>query len=199
MIKRINWVNCAFNGDDIDENDDEDSEYKDSYDENPIGKLGMGMAGKFIQTPLGISSITEKMSPLGDTEFYAAYTTFSITTALALDIEKVEGVEYLKVYGRYRFIVGFGTMFDVESVIESIESLLGVDNSGYDINPIKKKIDEYIITTSGNKVTKWVAYVFPNGKYQVLACRDDEEMLKNRELAKELQGFSNGLIVTSED
>lgn len=198
MNRRINWVNCLFNGDNtLDDEDSEDSEYNDSYDNN--SRIGASLSGKFIQTPMGISQISERMSPFEDTEFFAAYTNFSITVPLALDIEMVEGVEYLKVYGRYRFIVGFGNMFDITEVVSNIEKILSVDNKSYEVSPIKKKIEEYLISTNSEKVVDWVAYVFPNGKYEVLPCKNSEDMIKNKELARELQSYSNGVIVTSED
>lgn len=52
---------------------------------------------------------------------WIAHTNFDITEKIKNAINKIEGVEVLKIYSRYRFFVGVGRMFDFKDVRKEIE------------------------------------------------------------------------------
>lgn len=55
---------------------------------------------------------------------WLGHTNFDITKKVLDTIEKMEGVEILKVCSRYRFFVGIGRMFDFKDVRKQIENHL---------------------------------------------------------------------------
>jgi hypothetical protein len=55
---------------------------------------------------------------------WIAHTNFDITEKIKNTINKIEGVEALKVYSRYRFFIGVGKMFDFKEVRKEIENRL---------------------------------------------------------------------------
>lgn len=52
---------------------------------------------------------------------WIAHTNFDITERIKNAINKIEGVEVLKIYSRYRFFIGVGRMFDFKDVRKEIE------------------------------------------------------------------------------
>lgn len=55
---------------------------------------------------------------------WIAHTNFDITETVKSVINKVEGVEVLKIHSRYRFFIGVGKMFDFKEVRKEIENKL---------------------------------------------------------------------------
>ena len=55
---------------------------------------------------------------------WIGHTNFDITTDVCHKLDKVNGIEALKVYSRYRFFVGIGKMFDFKLVRSEIEKQL---------------------------------------------------------------------------
>ncbi len=55
---------------------------------------------------------------------WIGHTNFDITTDVCQKLDKVSGIEALKVYSRYRFFVGIGKMFDFKLVRSEIEKQL---------------------------------------------------------------------------
>lgn len=55
---------------------------------------------------------------------WIAHTNFDITETIKSIINKVEGVEVLKIHSRYRFFIGIGKMFDFKEVRKEIENKL---------------------------------------------------------------------------
>ena len=53
---------------------------------------------------------------------WMAYTNFNLTETINNQLDKIEGVELLKICSRYRFLVGIGRMFDFKDVRRKIES-----------------------------------------------------------------------------
>ena len=51
---------------------------------------------------------------------WVAHTNFNLTEKIKNQLDKIEGVELLKIYSRYRFLVGVGRMFDFKDVRRKI-------------------------------------------------------------------------------
>lgn len=54
---------------------------------------------------------------------WIAHTNFNITLDIKNNLDRIEGVELLKVFSRYRFLVGVGKMFDFSDVRKRIEDM----------------------------------------------------------------------------
>ena len=87
-----------------------------------------------LYTPLGPYPEESLMKPSDRWDCWLGYTNFSITNEIEERIggdnagikEGVDGVEALKVLGRYTFFVGVGKLFDIRDVRENIEKKLCV-------------------------------------------------------------------------
>jgi len=55
---------------------------------------------------------------------WVAHTNFNLTERLKNELDSIEGVELLKIFSRYRFLVGVGKMFDFTEVRREIEKLI---------------------------------------------------------------------------
>lgn len=70
------------------------------------------------------SNIVEAIALSSNFDCWIGHSNFDISKNVALKINDVEGVELLKVCGRYRFLVGVGKMFDFKNVRKNIEDKL---------------------------------------------------------------------------
>ena len=61
------------------------------------------------------------LSMVANFDCWVGHTNFDITPSVMQSLNKVGGVEILKICSRYRFFVGIGKMFDFKNVRKSIE------------------------------------------------------------------------------
>ena len=61
---------------------------------------------------------------------WVAHTNFNLTEKIKNQLDRIEGVELLKVYSRYRFLVGIGRMFDFKDVRRKIETKICGNSKG---------------------------------------------------------------------
>lgn len=76
---------------------------------------------KFVVTDNGMVPINSNFSIDKIFNFWTGHTNFSITPSIALEIEKVSGVEVLDIITRYRFRVGVGKLFRGNEVMSSVQ------------------------------------------------------------------------------
>ena len=55
---------------------------------------------------------------------WVAHTNFNLTEHIKNELDSVEGVELLRIFSRYRFLVGVGRMFDFTEVRKEIEKII---------------------------------------------------------------------------
>ena len=78
----------------------------------------------FLATSMGPMSITEHTQPSKVFNFWVGHSNTQITTPIGEAIAKVEGVEVLTVFSRYRFRVGIGKMFKDGKVFRDIRKAI---------------------------------------------------------------------------
>jgi len=78
--------------------------------------------------PAPVVALSEQMlselSMLTNFDCWVGHTNFNITPSVKTKLDKVEGVEMLKVCSRYRFFIGIGKMFDFKTVRANLEQEL---------------------------------------------------------------------------
>ena len=67
---------------------------------------------RVVHTPYGPFFLDSKLKPSDRWNCWTGYTNFDITKDTLQAIEEIEGVEALKILGRYTLFVGIGKMFD---------------------------------------------------------------------------------------
>jgi hypothetical protein len=99
--------------DDLDDSDDYDGEVVDNMAPGHIPFL----LPKTISRDLAISMFHD---------CWIGHTNFSITEAISRSINSCEGVELLRINGRYTFTVGIGKCFDFKDVRKYIDKSLKI-------------------------------------------------------------------------
>jgi len=79
---------------------------------------------KFVVTENGAVPINSNFSIDKIFNFWTGHTNFSITPDIALQIERVGGVEVLDIVTRYRFRVGVGKLFKGNEVMSSVQRVI---------------------------------------------------------------------------
>lgn len=74
------------------------------------------------------NKLMESVTLTSNFDCWMGHTNFNITNEIKEELNKVDGVEVLKIVSRYRFFVGVGKMFDFSGVRNNIESALSVKN-----------------------------------------------------------------------
>ena len=64
------------------------------------------------------------LPPLRICNFWLAHTNFNITQSISEQIEKVDGVETLDIFTRYRFRIAIGKAFNSSIVMQNIQNQL---------------------------------------------------------------------------
>ena len=79
---------------------------------------------KLLHTPLGFFPIDSPLKPSDRWDCRIGHTNFEITQSTKDILNRIDGVEALKVLGRYTFFVGIATMFKFKDVRVDIEKRL---------------------------------------------------------------------------
>lgn len=105
----------------VSEDDDEEEEDDDYTDDDD--KSDLKILTPFL--PL-TNQLMEDISTLSSFDCWIGHTNFDITPQTKNILDSIPGIEFLKIYSRYRFFIGIGKMFDFAEVRKSIEdSLIG--------------------------------------------------------------------------
>lgn len=119
---------------------------------------------KIMNTPLGIYSQESTLKPSDRWDCWLGYTSFDITKNISNIIEKIDGVEALRILSRYSFFIGVGRLFDIKDVRRNIEKklcayteeeILSNENTQATVNLVKEQL---------NTKKYWSMLVSPEGK-----------------------------------
>jgi len=100
----------------LSEENEEDSEYEDEINDTPSAPQNI----RVMATPMGIIPVTEYTASGKIFNFWTGHTNFDITEKIATIIEKIDGVESLDIFTRYRFRISVGKAFNDSVVMRSI-------------------------------------------------------------------------------
>ncbi len=100
-----------------DDDDDDDEDYLDDEEDNKNIKV--------ISPLLPITNqLIDDVAMLSSFDCWMGHTNFDITPSIKNTLNKIPGVEILKICSRYRFFIGIGRMFDFKEVRQNIEDSL---------------------------------------------------------------------------
>jgi hypothetical protein len=97
--------------------EDEDDDLEEVEHEDILGK----------QMPLVFpmsQKLLEDIHVISNFDCWVGHTNFDITHKIKDKLDKIPGVELLKICSRYRFFIGIGNMFDFSEVRKNIEKEL---------------------------------------------------------------------------
>jgi len=157
---------------------------------------------KVVSTAVGIFEIYDRNKPSNNYDCWLGHTNFDITNEIKNSIEKIGGVEVLKILTRYRFFVGVAKMFDFKTVRIEIEKILcgkhieDQDESILD-DETRVAVDNIKSRISSQKL--WAIYVFPNGQIDYISSDSptDTEYLDRLQVFKAAEEYSGGLLLNN--
>ena len=88
----------------------------------PLGPLDM--APRILHTPLGMYALDSMFKPSDRWDCWTGTTNFSITHGIKDKLSKIEGVEALRIIGRYTFFIGIASLFKFKDVRLAVETQL---------------------------------------------------------------------------
>jgi len=116
ILQNIAAPNLHADEEDDDEEDDEDTYIDESDDDKNL---------KIISPLLPITNqLIDDITMLSTFDCWIGHTNFDVTPTIKNILNKVPGVEVLKICSRYRFFIGIGKMFDFKDVRQYIEDSL---------------------------------------------------------------------------
>lgn len=172
------------------------------------GRLIRTKSFPMINTGQGPIPINEYNLPSKSYYLWWGYTNFEITQQVTNAIESVPGVEFLRIYTRYRFLVGFAPLFcdlqfndngdiehcDATAVRNNI--LAKISESRLDNAEISVKM----VADGLSKLSRfWAILLLPNMKIDIAVSDsdDDPDFKEKLELFKLAEHNVNAKILTS--
>ena len=70
-------------------------------------------------------SISTEIALANNFDCWVAHTNFNLTESIKNELDAIEGIEILRIFSRYRFLVGVGRMFEFTDVRKNVETKLG--------------------------------------------------------------------------
>jgi hypothetical protein len=80
-------------------------------------------ANQNIMMPISPQLIND-IQVISTFDCWIGHTNFDITNSIRDKLNKIDGIELLKIYSRYRFLIGIGHMFNFKEVRKNIEKTL---------------------------------------------------------------------------
>ena len=156
---------------------------------------------RVLYTPLGPypEESTLKLSDRWDC--WVGYTNFSITNKILNILNNdVEGIEALKVLGKYSFFIGVAKMFEITDIRKDIEEKLCTYTESEILSD--EDTQETVDLVKGQLVNNkyWSILVFPKGKVEYIVSDDmDKVYLDGLNGLIELKKQFGGIILRSQD
>ena len=153
-----------------------------------------------IHTPIGIYPTESMLKPSDKWDCWLCYTNFPITYTIRNTLkDDIEGIEALKICGKYTFFIGVGKMFEISEVRRQIlseicvyteEELLSNNDVEYTVEMLKDQLKDN---------THWSILVSPQGAIEYIVSSSIDSVYLNK-LSKliEKKNTSGGIILRSE-
>lgn len=116
MIQNIAASHLTNTEEEMDDEEDYEEDEEDNSTKKPFS----------LMTPLMplTNQLMDDIAMLSSFDCWIGHTNFDITPSIKNTLDKIPGIEILKIFSRYRFFVGIGRMFDFKDVRKNIEDAL---------------------------------------------------------------------------
>jgi hypothetical protein len=180
----------------------EDQEYEmEEVSQFPIDPGFILEQQKILYTPIGPYPEESMLKPSDRWDCWIGYTNFPITNKISNTLNKsVEGIEALKILGKYSFFIGVAKLFDISEVRKDIEETLCVYTESEILSD--EEIQETVDLVKGQlKANKyWSILVSPEGKVEyIVSDYMDRVYLDGLNSLIERKNQIGGIILRSQD
>jgi hypothetical protein len=180
----------------------EEQEYEvDQMSQFPIDPGFILEQQRILYTPIGPYPEESMLKPSDRWDCWIGYTNFPVTNNISTTLNKdVEGIEALKILGKYSFFIGVAKMFDISDIRKDIEERLCIytESEILSDDEIQETVDLVKGQLKHNKY--WSILVSTEGKveYVVSDCMD-RIYLDGLNSLIERKNEIGGIILRSED
>mgnify|MGYP003113048072 CR=1 FL=1 len=164
--------------------------------EMPFLPIGPDPMQKILYTPIGMYPLDSSWKPSDRWDCWIGSTNFSITHGIKETLSKIEGIEALRIIGRYTFFIGIASLFDFKNVRPDVEKKI----CGYSEKEVlsneetQATVDLMKEQLKGNKY--WSILVAPTGKVDyVVSDNLDQAYLDGLGELLELKQRIGGIIL----
>jgi hypothetical protein len=165
----------------------EEEDYEiDQMSQFPIDPSFILEQQRILYTPIGPYPEESMLKPSERWDCWMGYTNFPVTNKISSVLNKdIDGIEALKILGKYSFFIGVARMFDISDVRKAIEERL----CKYTVDLVKSQL-------KNNKY--WSILVSPQGKVDyIVSDFMDEIYLDGLNRLLELKKQAGGIILRS--
>jgi hypothetical protein len=152
---------------------------------------------KLIHTPLGLYPADSMFKPSDRWDCWIGVTNFSITNSINKILKSdIEGVEALKILGRYTFFIGVAGLFEFKDVRRDIEKSLCAYTEKEVLSDEETQATVMLVKKQLMKSRYWSILVAPSGKVDyVVSDRLDDTYLNGLNELLELKQDLGGIIL----
>ena len=156
---------------------------------------------RVIHTPLGVYPEDSLLKPSDRWDCWMGHTNFDITNNMAskLDLE-IDGVEALKILGRYSFFIGIGKLFDIAQVRKDIETLLCIYTEQEVLNDSEMRVTVDLVKEQLESKKYWSLFVSAEGEVEYIVSDEmDKRYLDGLNNLLEMKSLVGGIILRGDD
>ena len=157
-------------------------------------------APRILYTPYGMFPADSSLKPSDRWDCWLGYTNFDLTFGILQQLEETDGIEAVKVMGRYTFFVGIGKLFSSTEVKLNIENILTDTKHISNMDSVSKELEDAIesIKIQVSHKTYWSIFVSSVGEIDYIMSDDlDEKYLHDLNKFEDLRKKIGGVIIRS--
>lgn len=155
---------------------------------------------RLIYTPMGAYPEESLLKPSDRWDCWIAHTNFPITGSIAAILNTdIDGIEVLKIMGKYSFFIGVAQLFDIRDVRKQINEKICSysENEIFSDDDVQETVDLLKDQLKDNKY--WSILVYPEGRVEyVVANEINAEYLDALSSLKDKKNNFGGIILRSD-
>lgn len=201
-----NKISEEFFNEDISDDDSNNDDLDNIIPANKIKTnysfLEISNPNRTVFTPFGPYFSESMFKPTDRWDCWLGYTNFTITSEISDIIEEIEGVEALKILGRYSFCIGVGKLFSISEVRKNIEEALCAYTNDEILSIVDVETQKTLINIKKQIEDKkfWSILIRDNGNIDYTASDTlDEGYLESIRKFEKLKNQEGGFILKSEE
>jgi hypothetical protein len=152
---------------------------------------------KMMHTPLGIYPADSLLKPSDRWDCWLGHTNFDITSSIKdILVYGIDGIEALKILGRYSFFIGVPRLFDFKDVRINIEKKLCIYTEQEVLSDEQTQATVDMVKEQLKTKKYWSILVVPTGKVDyVVSDNLDKDYLDGLNELLELKQLLGGIIL----
>ena len=152
---------------------------------------------KMLYTPLGVYPESSNLKPSDRWDCWICHTNIPITNGITETLEtEINGIEALKILGKYSFFIGVGKLFDISDVRKDIEEALCVWTEAEILESPEMRATVDLVKEQLESKKYWSMFVSPEGKVDyVVSDEIDKAYLDGLNKLLDLKNTSGGIVL----